>query len=361
MVLDDRLCGRCGGNQEVFSSSTNAMDAPIRRCCEGGIITITTTKRYHLFHMPREEEGDALMAQAKAHHTKSLTKWSSDWDSAASCYEKAAQTFTHLGAEAKAKNAWQMASTAHEKAKNHFFAARAIESLANYLKDGAAKNEEIAKEVTELYVRAARMYALDNKPERQADSLAKAARLAPAGDASSAAKLVLQGLDALEESDKFHLTLDLYRSVVLLQVRGNLILDAIKTLKREVKTFEKLQQPQGAAKAGLEIVVLCLAIGDWVLADREFKAMQGDFFGFAHSKEQSAAYSLLSAVEERDEDMLKAAIKDSALQFIIPEISRLAKKLTISMSNAPAKKKAVAAAGITSNVVPENDDDDDLK
>lgn len=299
------------------------------------------------------------MAQAKAHHTKSLTKWSSDWDSAASAYEKAAQTFTHLGIEAKAKNAWLMASQAHEKAKNPFFAAKAIESLANFLKDGAAKNEEVAKEVSELYVRASRMYALDGKPERQADSLAKAARLAPAGDAASAAKLVLQGLDALEDSDKHHLTLDLYRSVVLLQVRGNLILDAIATLKREVKTFEKLQQQQGAAKAGLEIVVLCLAMGDWVLADREFKAMQGDCFGFAHSKEQSAAYGLISAIEERDEDALKDASKDSALQFIIPEISRLAKKLTIKMSNAPAAAKRNVAGGASSNVAKPRDDEDD--
>jgi gamma-soluble NSF attachment protein len=315
--------------------------------------------------MPREDEGDALMAQAKAHHTKSLTKWSSDWDSAASAYEKAAQMFTHLGAEEKAKNAWLMASQAHEKAKNPFFAAKAIDSLANFLKDKASKNEVVAKEVSELYVRASRMYALDGKPERQADALAKAARLAPAGDAAAAAKLVLQGLDALEDSDKHHLTLDLYRSVVLLQVRGNLILDAITTLKREVKTFEKLQQTQGAAKAGLEIIVLCLAIGDWVLADREFKGMQGDFFGFAHSKEQSAAYGLISAIEERDEDALKDALKDSALQFIIPEISRMAKKLTINLSNAPAGKKKLQVGGsVSSNVAQaaqQDDDEDDLK
>lgn len=315
--------------------------------------------------MPREDEADGLMAQAKAHHTKTLTKWSSDWDSAASCYEKAAQAYTHLNNMEKAKEAWLMASTAHEKAKNHFFAAKAIESLANYLKENQAfiKSDAGAKEVTDLYVRCSRMYALDNKPERQSDSLCKAARLAPAGDAAGAAKLIIQGLDALEDNDKFHLTLDLYRSVILLQVRGNLMLDAIKMLKREVKTFERLSQPAGAAKAGLEIIVLCLAMGDWVLADREFKAMQGDFFGFAHSKEQSAAYGLISAIEERDEDQLKDAIKDSAFQFIIPEIGRLSKKLTISMSNAPAAKKKVAPQqkGVTSNVVVAEDDEDDLK
>lgn len=317
--------------------------------------------------MGREEEADALMKAAKAHHTKTLTKWSSDWDSAASTYEKAAQMYTHMGCIEKAKAAWEEASHAHEKAKNPFFAAKAIESLANFLKenDGAAKTDEGAKEITQLYVKAARMYALDNKPERQADSLAKAARLAPAGDAAGAAKLITQGLDALEDNGKFHLTLDLYRSVVLLQVRGNLLLDAIGTLKREVKTFEKLQQPAGAAKAGLEIIILCLAMSDWVLADREFKAMQGDFFGFAHSKEQSAAYGLISAIEERDEDALKDALKDSALQFIIPEIGRMAKKLSLSSSNAPKKKTNTStgspASGKKQQQQQVDEDWDDLK
>lgn len=297
--------------------------------------------------MGKEEDGDLLMKQAKAHHTKTLTKWSSDWDQAATCYERAAQTYTFLKNDVKARDAWEQASMAHEKAKNPFLAAKAIESLANFLKDNDsyAKSEQGAKEISVLYVRASRMYALDQKPERQAEALAKAARLAPPSEAANASKLILQALDALEDTGKAHLTLDLYRSVILMQVRGNLIAEAITTLKREMKTFETLNQPAGAAKAGLEIVVLCLAIGDWVLADREFRAMQpGVAFGFPHSKEQSCAYGLLSAMEERDEGMLKDAMRDSTLQFIIPEIGRLAKKLTLNSSNAPAKRAAAAAA-----------------
>mmetsp|Transcript_30524 Transcript_30524/g.35269 ORF Transcript_30524/g.35269 Transcript_30524/m.35269 type:complete len:331 (+) Transcript_30524:23-1015(+) len=295
--------------------------------------------------MPRDDEADVLMKQAKAHHTKSITKWSSDWDSAADCYQKAAQQYTFMQNVPKAREAWDMAAHAHEKAKNPYLAAKCVDSLANFLKDQSsyAKSEEGAKEISNLYIRASHMYALDQKPDRQAEALSKAARLAPAGDARGAAKLILQGLDALEDSDKHHMTLDLYRSVILLQVRGNLLLDAVETLKREIKTFERLQQPAAAAKAGLEIVILCLSMGDWVLAEREFQQMSSQF-GFGHTKEQSAAYGLISAIEERDEEALAASAKDSALQFIIPEIQRLAKKLTISMSNAPAKKKQPTAA-----------------
>lgn len=325
--------------------------------------------------MPREDEAEALMKQAKAHHTKSITKWSSDWDSAADCYQKAAQQFTFMQNVTRAREAWEMAATAHEKAKNPFLAAKCVDSLANFLKEqqAYAKSEEGAKEISGLYIRASHMYALDQKPDRQAEALSKAAKLAPPGDASGAAKLILQGLDALEDTDKHHMTLDLYRSVILLQVRGNLLLDAVTTLKREIKTFERLQQSAGAAKAGLEIIILCLTMGDWVLAEREFQQLSSAF-GFGHSREQSAAYGLISAIEERDEEALVTAIKDSALQFIIPEIQRLAKKLNISMSNAPAKKKqlAVAAAPATSSPLrpsaaakgapelPEKEDDEDV-
>ena len=312
----------------------------------------------------KEEQADLLMKSAKAHHTKSLTKWSSDWDDAATDYEKAAQIYTHIDNVVKAKTAWEQCSIAHEKAKTPFLAAKAVESLANFLKDHdeIVRTPEGAAEVSKLYVRASNMYALDQKPEKQVDSLIKASRLAPANDASSAARLMVQGLDALEDSNKHHLTLDLYRGLILLQVRGNLLLDAIETLKREVRMFEKLQNPDGASKAGLEIILLCLGgLGDWVLADREFKELVNkNAYGFCHSKNQVTAYNFLSAIEDRDENSLKDCIKESTLQFIIPEIAKLGKKITLSGSNAPTRAKK-PVGNQTSNVVYDDDHDDDLR
>lgn len=290
--------------------------------------------------MPTEAEADLIMQKAKEHHTKTLFKWSSDWDSAAVEYEKAAKIYTHIGIVDKAKKAWEAASHAQEKAKNLFSAAKDIEALANFLKDNESyiQTEKGAQEVVQLFVRAAKMYALDQKPERQSESLVKAARLVPPSD-TAASKLVIQGLDALEDSGKYHLTLDLYRSLILSQVRGNAFLDAIVTLKREAKVFEKLNQPQNGAKAGLEIIVLCLCLGDWVLADREFRELNATFYGFAHSKEQCAAQSLMSALEAKDSELLNEAIKDSVFQFIIPDIGRRVKKFTVDIVNAPTKQK----------------------
>eukprot|EP00388_Colpodella_angusta_P043900 GDKK01061037.1.p1 GENE.GDKK01061037.1~~GDKK01061037.1.p1 ORF type:complete len:328 (-),score=45.54 GDKK01061037.1:129-1091(-) len=287
------------------------------------------------------------MKAGKKHCTKSLTNWSVDWDQAADAYEKAAKIYTHIRNQVLAREAWTQASNAHTKAKNPFFAARCMENLAQMLKEDEAycKTEAGAKEVSDLYIQVSDMYALDNKPERQAEALNQAARVTPASDAPAAAAKILRGIDALEDSDKHHYTPDAYRAVLLILIRANLFKDAIDTLKRQIKTCEVLKQEASAAKAGLEIVILSLASGDFVLAEREFRGLQ-NVFGFPHSREQNAAFELIGAFEERDEEQLKEAQKNSLLNFLIPDVTRLAKKLKLSgVTNVPtAKPKVVSAA-----------------
>lgn len=331
----------------------------------------------------KEEEAEKLMKSAKKHHTKTFTKWSADWDDAAADYEKAAKIYAHLDSVKQTRDAYNLASMAHEKANNMYFSGKMLEALADFLKDQGSyvKTPEGASECTELYCKASKVYALDRKPDRQADALMRASRVAPncgGGEgAASAYKYIIEGIDALEDHEKFHLTLDLYRACILMQIRAEKYVEAISILKREIKSFEKLQQDSSAAKAGLEIVVICLYIGDWVLADREFKEAQNGF-GFMHSKEQGTACELLAAVEERDEERLEEAQADQTLSFLIADIARMAKKIKMVGTNAPHKqpKQQVVAALVgedgeeeagapapaaEAEAPVEEDDDEDLK
>lgn len=325
----------------------------------------------------KEEEAAALMKSAKKHTTKTLTKWTLDWDDGASDYEKAAKIYSHIGQLKQAREAYNLSSMCHEKAGNLYHAGKVLEGLADFLKDqdGFTKTPEGAAECTDLYCRASRLYALDRKPDRQAEALARAARVAPASNNADAVKYILEGIDALEDNEKFHLTPDLYRAAILILVRANRLVDAIQTLKKEINAFSKLNQDANGAKAGLEIIVLALVLGDWVIADRYFRELTTGF-GFPHTKEQALAYDLLSAVEERDEERLKEALGSQTLSFLIPDIARLAKTIKIGGTNAPTKARATVG-GITSNVVlptsdgaaggggaaaaAADDDDEDLK
>jgi hypothetical protein len=95
----------------------------------------------------------------------------------------------------------------------------------------------------------------------------------------------------------------------------------------------------------LEIIIICLHIGDWVLADREFKELQTTATGFAHSKEQACAYDLLSAIEDRDEKRLAEVQKDQTFSFLIVDCARMVKKLSVGGGNAPAQAGVTRGAG----------------
>jgi tetratricopeptide (TPR) repeat protein len=292
----------------------------------------------------REAEAAALMKSAKKHHTKSFTKWKEDWDSAAVDYEKAAQIYTHMNKKAEATEAWNRCSEAHEKAKNIFLAGKACDSLGNYLKD----NDDPAAAFT-AFCRAGRMYALDSKPERQAEALQRAARSLPPDRAAEANKVLLEAIQCLEDGEKWYMAPDIFRMLIIGQLRAGQHADAITTIKREIKTFLSLQQQSNCARAMLEVVVICLAIGDTVLAEREFKEF-GQVPGVSGSKEQGLAYDLIQAVDQGNEKLLVELQKEQLFSFLVPEVARMVKKLKCNArpiaavpSAAPGGEPAVGA------------------
>ena len=270
----------------------------------------------------RMAEAEKLMKEAKKATTKSLTRWTLDWDSAAGDYEKAALIYSNCGRVPQAKEAYDLAAIAHDKAGNPFLAARCMENLATLLKDNG--QSDVAPEV---YVKASVFFARDNKPQQQADCLVKAARLVPASQSQQAIQWIKDGVDALEDSDRTHLALDLYRSLVQQQLRSNRPVDAIQTLKSLVKATVKMSQPSAIPKIGLEIIVLCISLGDTVLANREFQELCG-VDGF-RGREQALCYDLIAAAESRDQERLAELGKDQLITFCTVDVARLAKKLAV--------------------------------
>lgn len=303
-------------------------------------------------------EAESLMKEAEKKTSKSLFKWSidrEDWDSAADSYTRAAKIFTHCGNVERAKKAFEVGSEAHHKAGNTYFAAKNLETLANFLKDNNGSPQEIAA----LWVRASKLLAIDNKPEGQAEALRKAAEIIPApkpGELPSAEVIgwLRDGVSVLENSEKHHYAKPLYKSWFLLHFRSGQYVEAISVLKQSISVYRNLDTPDAAAKAGLEIVIICLLMGDVVLADREFKQLTSDGFGFPHSKEQATAYELVDAAEQRDQKRLSEAASDQIIHFITPDVSRMAKKLQVpggAPPPRPAAAKVVSAAPVAGGEV----------
>lgn len=243
------------------------------------------------------------------------------------------------------------------------------------------------KAASNYYDQAARVYFEDNKLANQADALNKASNLFTAIVKAESRKLpqqrndtVLQlaqaeyrryareSLRSLElnweanEATPFKLP-DIYRNFVLAAIRCNDFFTAVRAEKRMLgivstsstnggdddtsgggfsvekekyddskNLFKRLKQPHNAAKVGLEIVVLILAFNsDYIWANKELDKLS-TIEGFRASSEENCARQLVQCYQDRDTGMLAETIKSSGnvLNFMLPDVSRLAKKLTIS-------------------------------
>lgn len=161
------------------------------------------------------------------------------------------------------------------------------------------------------------------------------------------------------ESRPFELP-DIYRGYILFNLRAGNVEGAVQVEKNMIgvvstspadgtyddskNLFRILNQPTNAAKAGLEIIVLCLSTSvddGYTWANIEMNRL-GAVFGFCGSPEEQTAGALLAAYADRDEEALQDVLKTHAcFNFLAADISRLAKKLTMG---AKARPKVVAGA-----------------
>eukprot|EP01084_Bolivina_argentea_P223003 377378_1 len=103
------------------------------------------------------------------------------------------------------RTAWRSAAEAHDKAGNTFFAGKALETLARFLVDvegqeGAEKRKE---EAAQCYLDAGNFFMLNNQPDKQAEAMVKAAKLAPKDQVAKSAKMILEAIEKLEDAEKY--------------------------------------------------------------------------------------------------------------------------------------------------------------
>ncbi|KAH8607873.1 hypothetical protein ERJ75_001346100 [Trypanosoma vivax] len=103
--------------------------------------------------------------------------------------------------------------------------------------------------------------------------------------------------------------------------------------------FHRLNQPHNVAKAGLEVVVLCLSQNDIPLARNAMTRLH-NLQGFVGSGEETLAASLLSAFEDRDAGRIQEALSDNKLLFITSDISRIARNMKLKFATISTSKQS---------------------
>ena len=312
--------------------------------------------------MANIKQATAYMDEAKKKGSKGIFNWSPDYDEAGDLYGKAAQIYRNRdGGQKLAVEAYELQAEMFEKCDHLGVAGKALENAGQMLYDSnqAAKGAPLME-------RAAKFYLRDNKAQQAATVMTRAARgLLDMEDpvmAMKAVDMLNTAIVALENDDKHILTKDLYRMIVLAILRANKPLDAIATLKKQLPALMKANNHDAVAKNCLEVVIICLHIGDGVLANRYMSEFSTTATGFAGSDEFNKAAELLSAFDERDQELLTEVGKSQLLSFLIPEVSRMAKKLRVGSGPGKAAAATAAAAGSGSGSPkgkPSQVDDDD--
>ncbi|EPY29637.1 hypothetical protein STCU_04384 [Strigomonas culicis] len=325
-----------------------------------------------------DAEAEKLMVSAKKHLAKKLFR-KPNYMAAGEEYENAAKMYTGVRRYFKAQEAWRLAAESFAQGGHDFPAARCMASLGLFTEEFGKDAAQTAAagltpvdtklQASAAYEAAARHYQLDMKVDRQAEMLHKAAKLqqevakaesSGGGRGAPPTALTVVGQKAQKEYERLsaealaalELTWEvdnakpykmpeLFRAHITEGVRGGNIKAAVAAERRLLgiqpdgqyndakNVFRQLNQPSHAAKAGLEIVVLCLSTGDYVWARQEMDIL-GGVFGFCGSREEVAAAALMAAYGERDAEQLATAQKSyHEFNFLLPDIARMVRKLTV--------------------------------
>ncbi|EFC50422.1 predicted protein [Naegleria gruberi] len=276
------------------------------------------------------KEADSLEKEGKKLTERSLFRWSPDWDTAASKFEKASLLYKNLGKDDKAVECYLRAGVCHEKNKMFYSAGKSYEMAANIYQNTIKDYISAFKN----YKDAARLYLDDGKNDRAAEVLVKAAKSMEKEPncLNQCVELYKEGIEASTMNGKYHNVTDILRNFNNFLIRHKLYTEAIQNLETQINAFRSLSQPNNERKAMLAIIILYLKNDDPVAAQNALDKFTNDSgsSGFCENDEGDVAIQLVSSFENRDERMLDQAKTSSVIKFLEGPVSKIG--LTLSLN-----------------------------
>ena len=296
----------------------------------------------------RAEGEECMRAAEKAKKTSPMKlKFSPDWESAYSEYEKAITCFKVAKDMQRAIDACIMASEAHTHLDHRMYmSAKHLETAAFIAKNDLKRPDEAAR----LYVEAATFHQMDGEHGNAAEDLSKAGRSVEESEPERGAKLMTQACASvaeIEEEGKLAMGVDVYKQAVAYLLRVKQFSEAAELLKKQAVVHTRLQQPHGVARCELSITVVLLAADNFDGAEeRHYAALErGD--GYAGSDEVGVGSRLLAAFTSQSDEEVAAAVKEHTLTHLENQVARAAKTLTLQSAGVPMHKidRGGAASG----------------
>jgi len=288
----------------------------------------------------RSRDADKLFAEGRKLATKTLFRWTEDWEGAAIKLNEAATLYKNQKIYDKAKAAYLTLSEAQYKLDAVALAAKSVESAAQMTKENGNSDES-----AELYERASGLYRENGTVEKSCECLTKAAKILETSNVTKAVELCMQAIEAFEDEDKLIFSADTYKMAENLLLKNQKYTDAIPLYRKHAKVYESLNQKANVWKTYLTIIVIQLQMDDYVGANtsnEEF--LQVD--GYLNTDECRIANDLLDAIEHGDSEALQKITKKPIFNFLDNSVARIAKGLKIGEGGVAIAKPISNAAAL---------------
>jgi len=279
------------------------------------------------------EEGLEHIKNAEKCLKTSLLKWRPDYDEAADEYTKAATCFRNAKAFEQCRDCHMKAADCHKQNRNGFYAAKSIDQAILSCKElGDLRN------VREMALRAANFYQTSGNGTSASTSLDKAAKILEANYPRDALELFQQATENSVIQDSSRQAAEYMSKVARIHVKLKEFDLAADAIRREMGFHQENEQYQSIGRLAVALILVQLARGDLVAAEKAFKEWGGN----CDPAEVQTLERLLAAYDEEDPEAAKRALNDPFIKHMDVEYAILAKCVPLPAGGAqPAKPTGV--------------------
>ncbi|XP_018580251.1 gamma-soluble NSF attachment protein-like [Anoplophora glabripennis] len=266
------------------------------------------------------EEGLEHIKNAEKSLKTSLLKWRPDYENAADEYNKAATCFRNAKAFEQCKDCLLKAVECHKQNRALFYAAKALDQCVLICKELGD-----LREVASLAERAANMFQSHGSAESAASSLDKAAKILESQHPADALKLFQHAAEISMVQDSSRQAAEYTSKVARLHVKLQQYDLAADAIRRELGLHQQSESYQATGRLTVALVLVQLARGDVVAAEKAFK----EWGNYCEGPEVQTLETLLQAYDEEDPENAKRALNSPFIKHMDVEYAILARDMPL--------------------------------
>lgn len=289
------------------------------------------------------EEGLEHIRVAEKSLKTSLLKWRPDYEIAAEEYNKAATCFRNAKAFEQCRDSLLKAADCHKQNRLLFYAAKCIDQAILVCKELGD-----LREVPAFAERAANMYQSHGSADTAAASLDKAAKIVEQQHPEQALNLYLHAADIAMIQDSSRQATEYVSKVSRIYVKLKQFDAAADSLRREIGLHQQNEAYQATGRLAVALVLVQLARGDVVAAEKAFK----EWGNYCEGPEVQTLEMLLQAYDEEDPESAKTALNNPFIKHMDVEYAILARDLPLPEGTATAPRASVRENAAPSYVSP---------